>query len=99
LHSFREPRRWAALAHVAFEAADADPGAEALIARAADGLADLVERVRRALAIKGPVVMAGGLILNHPPLEKAVRQRLGRTTVRLEEPPVAGAVRLAERGL
>ena len=97
LHRFREPRRWAALAHVAFDAADTDPGAEALITRAADGLADLVGRVRRALAIGGPVVLAGGLILNHPPLERAVRQRLGRSAVRLEKPPVAGAVSLAER--
>jgi glucosamine kinase len=96
LHAFREPRRWAALAHLVFETARTDAGAEVLVARAADGLADLVERVRKALALRGPVVLAGGLILNHRQLETAVRHRLGRSTVRLEEPPVAGAVRLAE---
>jgi glucosamine kinase len=99
LHSFREPRRWAALAHVVFETTAEDAGAQALVAHAADGLAGLVERVRKALSFKGPVVLAGGLILNHPQLEAAVRRRLGRGTVRLEEPPVAGAVRLAESAL
>ena len=98
LHSFREPRRWAALAHVVFDTATTDTGAEAMIARAAGGLADLVERVRGALSIKGPVVLAGGLLLNHARLESAVRSRVGPATLRLEEPPVAGAVRLAESG-
>jgi len=96
LHGFREPGRWAALAHVVFDTAGEDPGADALVGRGADGLADLVERVRRALSIKGPVVLAGGLILNQARLESAVRSRLGPATLRLEEPPVAGAVRLAE---
>jgi N-acetylglucosamine kinase-like BadF-type ATPase len=99
LHSFREPGRWAALAHVVFDTASADAGAEALVGRAADGLADLVERVRKALSIKGPVVLAGGLILNQSRLESEVRRRLGRAVIRLEEPPVAGAVRLAELGV
>jgi N-acetylglucosamine kinase-like BadF-type ATPase len=97
LHGFREPSRWAALAHVVFDTAAADAGAEALLERAADGLGDLVERVRRALSIKGPVVLAGGLLLNNARLESAVRRRLGpAAALRLEEPPVAGAVRLAE---
>ena len=95
LHSHREPGRWAALAHVVFDTAGADAGSDALIERAADGLAGLAGRVRLALSIKGPVVLAGGLLLNHPRLESAVRRRLGRATQRLEEPPVAGAVRLA----
>jgi N-acetylglucosamine kinase-like BadF-type ATPase len=95
LHSFREPRRWAAIANAVFDAASADEGAQALVARGAGGLADLVDRVRRQLSIRGPVVLAGGLILNHAPMELAVRRRLGRTVVRLDEPPVAGAVRLA----
>jgi glucosamine kinase len=99
LHRLREPRRWAGLAHVVFETAAGDAGSDALIARAADGLAGLVDRVRKALSFKGPVVLAGGLILNHPDLEAAVRRRLGRGTIRLEEPPVAGAVRLAESAL
>jgi N-acetylglucosamine kinase-like BadF-type ATPase len=96
VHSFREPRRWAALAHVVFDTATTDAGAEALVARAAEGLAALVERVRGTLSLKGPVVLAGGLLLNQARLEAAVRSRLGPATLRLEEPPVAGAVRLAE---
>ncbi|HVD46858.1 MAG TPA: BadF/BadG/BcrA/BcrD ATPase family protein [Candidatus Limnocylindria bacterium] len=97
LHTFREPGRWAALAHVVFDTASSDSGADALVGSAADGLAGLVERVRKALSIKGPVVLAGGLILNQARLESAVRRRLGRAVLRLEEPPVAGAVRIAEQ--
>jgi len=52
--------------------------------------------VREALSIKGPVVLAGGILLNHAGLESAVRLKLGSATRRLEEAPVAGAVRLAE---
>jgi activator of 2-hydroxyglutaryl-CoA dehydratase len=77
------------------DTAPVDAGAETLIGRAADALAELVERVRKALSMKGPVVLAGGLILNNSELELAVRRRLGRNVIRLEEPPVAGAVKLA----
>jgi hypothetical protein len=97
LHTFREPGRWAALAHVVFDTASSDSGADALVGSAADGLAGLVERVRKALSIKGPVVLAGGLILNQARLESAVRRRLGRAVLRLEEAPVAGAIRIAEQ--
>jgi hypothetical protein len=41
-------------------------------------------------------VLAGGLLLNQPKLERAVREAVGSECMRLEEPPVAGAVRLAE---
>jgi hypothetical protein len=41
--------------------------------------------------------LAGGLLLNQPRLEAAVRQRIpGLPVIRLEEAPVEGAVRLAE---
>jgi N-acetylglucosamine kinase-like BadF-type ATPase len=96
LHRFREPRSWADLAHVVFETAGDDPGAGALIELAAEALTALVNRVRERLSFEGPVVLAGGLLLNHARLESAVRLRLGSIVVRLEEPPVAGAVRLAE---
>jgi hypothetical protein len=43
-------------------------------------------------------VLAGGQLLNQPRLEAEVRRRLGGA-IRLEEPPVAGAVRLAELSL
>jgi glucosamine kinase len=96
VHRFREPRRWAELAAVVFDQAGTDTGAQALIERAAAALSGLVDQVRERLSIYGPVVLAGGLLLNQPRLEAAVRTRLGPDVVRLEEPPVAGAVRLAE---
>lgn len=99
LHRFREPRRWAALANVVFETAGADAGAQALTERAAAALSGLVERVQMRLSLEGPVVLAGGLLLNQARLESAVLERLGQAAVRLEQPPVAGAVRLAESDL
>jgi len=81
-----------------FETAGEDPGAASLVERAASGLAELVESVRQRVSVEGPVVLAGGQLLNQPRLESAVRRRLG-AAMRLEEPPVAGAVRLAELSL
>ncbi len=98
LHGLDEPREWAALARVVFEVANEDAGASALVERAAYALCDLVALVRTRLSLDGPLVLAGGLILNQPLLEEAVRHRVGAAT-RLEEPPVAGAVRLAELSL
>jgi glucosamine kinase len=98
LHALDEPGEWAALAGVVFEVAGEDDGAAALVERAASALSDLVESARKRLSLDGPLVLAGGLILNQPLLEEAVRRRVGAAT-RLEEPPVAGAVRLAELSL
>jgi len=98
LHGLDEPRAWAALAGLVFEVAGEDAGASALVERAGSALCDLVASVRTRLALAGPVVLAGGLILNQPLLEEAVRRRVGAAT-RLEEPPVAGAVKLAELSL
>ncbi len=98
LHGLDEPRAWAALARVVFEVAGEDAGASGLVERAASVLCDLVASVRKRLSLDGPVVLAGGLMLNQPLLEEAVRRRVGDAT-RLEEPPVAGAVSLAELSL
>ncbi len=98
LNGLNEPRQWAALAGVVFEAASNDPGAALLVERTASALGDLVGLVRKQLSLDGPLVLAGGQLLNQPRLESAVRKRLGAAT-RLEEPPVAGAVRLAELSL
>ncbi len=98
LHRLNEPREWAALASVVFDAAGEDAGAASLVERTASALGDLVELVRARLALDGPLVLAGGLLLNQPLLESAVRRRVGAAT-RLEEPPIAGAVRLAEESL
>ncbi|HEY8863626.1 MAG TPA: hypothetical protein VIO37_05595 [Candidatus Dormibacteraeota bacterium] len=99
LNGLREPMEWAAMANVVFETADVDPGAQSVVLRGASALSDLAKSVREFLGIEGPVVLAGGLLLNQPNLECAVREELGAQCIRLEEPPVAGAVRLAESGL
>jgi N-acetylglucosamine kinase-like BadF-type ATPase len=99
LSGLREPMEWAAMANVVFETADLDSGAQSVVLRGAAALSELAKSVRQSLDIEGPVVMAGGLLLNQPKLECAVREELGSQCVRLEEPPVAGAVRLAELAL
>jgi N-acetylglucosamine kinase-like BadF-type ATPase len=99
LNGLREPMDWAAMANLVFETADLDPGAQNIVLRGASALSDLAKSVRASLRIEGPVVMAGGLLLNQLKLECAVREELGSQCIRLEEPPVAGAVRLAELGL
>jgi hypothetical protein len=96
LNAIREPMEWAAVANVVFETADADATAQSVVLRAGSALSELVNSVRVVLGIEGPVVMAGGLLRNQPKLEGAVRVKLGSQCIRLDEPPVAGAVRLAE---
>lgn len=95
LHGMREAAEWAALAGVVFATAASDRGSRDLIERAATELGRLVAPLR-SLAPDGPVVLAGGLLLHQPLLEEAVRNAVGMACVRLEEPPVEGAVRLAE---
>jgi N-acetylglucosamine kinase-like BadF-type ATPase len=96
LNAIREPMQWAAMANIVFEAADTDAEANGVVRRAAGALSDLAKSVRQSLGIDGPVVLAGGLLRNQPKLECAVREQLGSLCIRLDEPPVAGAVRLAE---
>ena len=100
LLAMHEPMEWAALASVVFETANDDVGARDIIDRAGKKLARLVLQVEGALGLRAPVVLAGGLLLNQPLLEDAVRTNLpGREFVRLEQPPVVGAVRIAEEML
>ncbi len=101
MHERREPAAWAARAQVVFQAAGSDPDARAVVAAAAAALAGLALRVGRRLLLEGPIVLAGGLLLGQPELEGDLRMELGRQgfrgdAVRLEAPPVAGAVRLAQ---
>jgi N-acetylglucosamine kinase-like BadF-type ATPase len=96
LHAMREPMQWAALASAVFATAEADTGSRDIIRRAAGELAELVRDVQRDIEVDGPIVFAGGLLLHQPRLEAAVREELGPDCLRLEEPPVEGAVRLAE---
>lgn len=95
LHARREPMEWASLAPAVFACAGADAGSAAIVKRAAVALGELVRSVSSSLDLDGPVVLAGGLLLNEPELESAVRAELGTRCIRLEEPPVQGAVRLA----
>lgn len=99
LHRLREARRWAELAGPVFAAAEVDAGAQAVVMRAAEALSALAETVRTRLSLEGPVILAGGLLLNQPRLESELRERLGPGVSRLEAPPVAGAVSLAESNL
>jgi len=94
LHERHEAMEWAALAAAVFDTADADPGSGDIIRRAGAELAQLVEPLRD-LCPDGPVVLAGGLLLNQSRLEAQVRKQVPMQCVRLEEPPVEGAVRIA----
>ena len=96
LHAMREPMQWAALATTVFETADVDGGSAEIVHRAASELAALVHDVQSEADVNGPIILAGGLLLNQPLLERAVRDELQQPCVRLEAPPVEGAVRLAE---
>lgn len=98
LHLKAEPQEWAALAGAVFRAGAADQDALAIIERAANSLADMAIRVAERLGNSGPIVLAGGLLLNQPLLESAVRARLherGLRVHRLDVEPVVGAARLA----
>lgn len=91
-----EPMQWAAVASAVFAGSAVDPASRDVIHRAAAALAQLVSQVQDALGLEGPVVLAGGLLLNQPLVQVEVRERTGAQCIRLEEPPVEGAVRLAE---
>lgn len=96
LHGMHEPMQWAALASSVFDMVEVDSGARDIVDRAAGELARLVADLRETLHMDGPVVLAGGLLLNQPKLESAVRDRVDAPCIRLQEAPVEGAVRLAE---
>ncbi|GAB19777.1 hypothetical protein GOEFS_095_00120 [Gordonia effusa NBRC 100432] len=95
-------RYWAGRARVVFELANAgDPLSTGIVDAASTALAELVLQVGARLQMSGPVVMAGGLVVNQPALQRGVRRILagrGVTDVRvLSVDPVRGAVELAQR--
>jgi glucosamine kinase len=98
VHTVRDRSYWADLARIVPElAAGGDPAARAVLDAAADALAGIATTVLSRLDIDGPVVLGGGFVVNQPLLQQAVRERLPGSTVHvLTEPPVRGAVRLAE---
>lgn len=88
-----EPREWAELASAVFATAEEDAGSREIIHRAGTELAKLAA----STGVSGPVVLAGGILLHQPELEDVVRRSLPRfECIRLEQPPVEGAVRLAQ---
>lgn len=95
-HRRREPALWAAYSQLALEA---DPDLAEVAGRALAGTALIVAG---KLALPGPVVLAGGILLGEPAVAAAVEAALaarlpGAAVLRCTEAPVAGAVRLAER--
>lgn len=100
-YALPERRYWAERSRVVVELAeDGDPAAAAIVARAADALAELVELVALRLASAGPVVLAGGVLVHQPVLRRLLADRLagiGIIDLRLlDADPALGAVRLAE---
>jgi glucosamine kinase len=94
-----EPGNWARYAPAVLECPD--PEVAGLVRQAAADLAGLAARVADQLEAAGaPVALAGGLTANgrlRAAAVAAIRAALPASTVRLlREPPVAGAVRLAE---
>lgn len=94
-HERREPGAWAMLAGAVLAAAP-----EMAVA-AGHELAGLAGKVAERLGLsRGVLVLAGGLLLHQAAVERSVRKELalrapGLAVVRLAEPPVVGAVRLA----
>lgn len=99
LHALHEPMRWAELAAVVFATADSDAGSRDIIHRAAKSLVELALPVRREIGGDAPVVLAGGLLLHQARLREALQRMLPFPSVVVDEPPVEGAVRLAQRML
>ncbi|MGW9181624.1 N-acetylglucosamine kinase, partial [Agromyces sp. NPDC055658] len=103
-HFYAQPDRryWAGHARVVFELASAgDPVSMQIVEDAAAALAGLAISVADRLGSTGPVVLAGGLAVHQPALQKAVRRRLAVqrfTEMRvLAVDPVRGAVEIAQR--
>jgi N-acetylglucosamine kinase-like BadF-type ATPase len=93
------PRDWARHARLVLESAD--PAAAHITGRAAGAAAALAAEAAQLLDPPGrfPVVLAGGLMANAS-FRHAVADRVARTSPRadvrvLDDPPVAGAIRLA----
>jgi glucosamine kinase len=97
VYSTQDRRYWAERAALVARLADqGDPAAAAILDAAADALAALARRVLDRLDRPGPVVLGGGFAVHQPSLQRAVRERLPDTEVRvLTDAPVLGAVRLA----
>lgn len=96
------PAAWGAHAPLVFAAADSgSPVAGGIVERASTRLARGVSHLVNRGAVGHAVVAAGGVIVNQPGYEELIRRKIseycpGLDFVVLREPPVAGAVALAE---
>jgi N-acetylglucosamine kinase-like BadF-type ATPase len=96
-----ERRYWAELSRVVLDLADAgDAAALDIVEAAAAALAELVERVSLRLAIGGPAILAGGVLVHQPLVRRRLAARLAAIGVcdlqLLRVDPAVGAVRLAQ---
>jgi glucosamine kinase len=98
LYRSPEPGRWARYAPAVLDSSD--PEVVGLVGRAAGHLAELAARVTRRFEADLPVVLAGGLMANdrlRSAAISAISADVPASSVRvLDEPPVTGAVRLAQ---
>lgn len=105
-HFYARPERdyWAGRARVVFAlAAEGDEPSARIVDDAATTLADLAAALCGRLDLPGPVVLAGGLAIHQPALQRAVRDKLARHRIDdvriLDREPVFGAVQLAREAL
>src|SRR5262249_9722221 len=94
-HERREPGAWALLAGEVLAAAP-----ELAIAAGHGRGGPLTPLARRPRLCPGDLLLGGGFLLHEAWVERSLREELatrmpGLAVVRLTEPPVAGAVRLA----
>ncbi|MBS4099732.1 N-acetylglucosamine kinase [Tsukamurella paurometabola] len=98
----QERRYWAGRARVVFELAQSgDPVSTDIVDQAAIALTDIAVSVAERIGSAGPVVLAGGLAVHQPALQRRVRHHLGMRGISdlrvLTVDPVRGAVQIALR--
>ncbi|BDD82783.1 ATPase, BadF/BadG/BcrA/BcrD type [Tsukamurella pulmonis] len=100
----QERRYWAGRARVVFELAQSgDAASIEIVEEAARALTDIAVSVAERIGSTGPVVLAGGLAVHQPALQRRVRHHLGMRGISdlrvLTVDPVRGAVQIALREL
>ncbi|MFI5779792.1 N-acetylglucosamine kinase [Nocardia sp. NPDC051570] len=101
-YNHTDRRYWARRANIVFDlAATGDPSCRAIVDEAVAQLTELVETVTGRLSFDGPVIAAGGLVVNQPLLHRELRDSLAERGIRdlrvLDTDPVSGALRLAQQ--
>lgn len=101
VHARRDRAYWARLAEPVLALAESgDPAARAIVETAVRALVRITERASEVSQVRGPVLLAGGLLRHAPVLAEPIVRRLsaaGLGPVRvIEQSPVQGAIRLAE---